>query len=98
MLLNIEGLGRQHEQQQEDRERAAEPLVVAAAEVVVAVDHVGGSVGEELLRNPRVRRIAFTGSTPVGRKVTHNEGDPENRLSRYWVVSDGNISITVAPM
>ena len=29
----------------------------------------GSSVGEELLRNPRVRRIAFTGSTPVGRHV-----------------------------
>src|ERR671919_211576 len=29
----------------------------------------GGTVGEEILRNPRIRRIAFTGSTPVGRHV-----------------------------
>ncbi len=26
----------------------------------------GSTVGEEILRNPRIRRIAFTGSTPVG--------------------------------
>src|SRR4029434_5982278 len=29
----------------------------------------GGSVGEELLRNPRIRRIAFTGSPPGGGPV-----------------------------
>src|SRR5919109_3939377 len=34
----------------------------------------GGTVGEEILRNPRIRRIAFTGSTPVGRHLMEIAG------------------------
>ena len=41
----------------------------------------GGSVGEELLRNPRIRRIAFTGSTPVGRHVMEVAGREIKRVT-----------------
>ena len=41
----------------------------------------GGSVGEELLRNPRVRRIAFTGSTPIGRHVMEVAGREIKRVT-----------------
>src|SRR5438094_7925665 len=34
----------------------------------------GGTVGEEILRNPRIRRIASTGSTHVGRHVMEIAG------------------------
>jgi succinate-semialdehyde dehydrogenase/glutarate-semialdehyde dehydrogenase len=38
-------------------------------------------VGEELLRNPRVRRIAFTGSTEVGRHVMQVAGPEIKRIT-----------------
>lgn len=41
----------------------------------------GGEVGEELLRNPRVRRIAFTGSTAVGRHVMEVAGPAIKRVT-----------------
>src|SRR5216683_7034420 len=41
----------------------------------------GGEVGEELLRNPRVRRIAFTGSTEVGRHVMEVAGREIKRIT-----------------
>jgi succinate-semialdehyde dehydrogenase/glutarate-semialdehyde dehydrogenase len=41
----------------------------------------GGSVGEEILRNPRIRRIAFTGSTPVGRHVMEVAGREIKRVT-----------------
>jgi acyl-CoA reductase-like NAD-dependent aldehyde dehydrogenase len=41
----------------------------------------GGDVGEELLRNPRVRRIAFTGSTAVGRHVMEVAGAQIKRVT-----------------
>src|SRR5438874_3401698 len=41
----------------------------------------GGEVGEELLRNPRVPRIAFTGSTAVGRHVMEVAGPLIKRVT-----------------
>src|SRR5262249_60697615 len=41
----------------------------------------GGTVGEEILRNPRIRRIAFTGSTPVGRHVMEVAGREIKRVT-----------------
>jgi succinate-semialdehyde dehydrogenase/glutarate-semialdehyde dehydrogenase len=41
----------------------------------------GAVVGEELLRNPAVRRIAFTGSTEVGRHVMEVAGPEIKRVT-----------------
>src|SRR5205823_12679224 len=41
----------------------------------------GAEVGEELLRNPRVPRIAFTGSTAVGRHVMQVAGEQIKRVT-----------------
>ncbi|MFQ5932251.1 MAG: aldehyde dehydrogenase family protein, partial [Nitrospiraceae bacterium] len=41
----------------------------------------GGTVGEELLKNPRIRRIAFTGSTEVGRHVMEVAGHEIKRVT-----------------
>src|SRR5256886_9650493 len=45
------------------------------------VTGTGAEVGEELLRHPRVRRIAFTGSTAVGRNVMAVAGPQIKRIS-----------------
>ena len=62
----------------------------------------GGSVGEELLRNPRVRRIAFTGSTPVGRHVMEVAGREIKRVTLELggsdpmiVMEDANVDLAV---
>src|SRR5438445_9749301 len=41
----------------------------------------GAEVGEQLLRHPRVRRIAFTGSTEVGRHVMEVAGPQIKRIT-----------------
>ena len=41
----------------------------------------GGAVGEALLRHPKVRRIAFTGSTEVGRHVMEVAGREIKRVT-----------------
>ncbi|MFQ5851937.1 MAG: aldehyde dehydrogenase family protein [Candidatus Binatia bacterium] len=41
----------------------------------------GSAVGEELLQNPRIRRIAFTGSTEVGRHVMQVAGREIKRVT-----------------
>jgi succinate-semialdehyde dehydrogenase / glutarate-semialdehyde dehydrogenase len=51
------------------------------AGTVNVVTGPGGEVGEELLRNPRVRRIAFTGSTAVGRHVMEVAGREIKRVT-----------------
>ncbi len=51
------------------------------AGAVNVVTGPGGTVGEELLRNPRVRRIAFTGSTEVGRHVMEVAGPAIKRVT-----------------
>jgi succinate-semialdehyde dehydrogenase/glutarate-semialdehyde dehydrogenase len=48
---------------------------------VNAVTGPGSTVGEEILRNPRIRRIAFTGSTPVGRHVMEVAGREIKRVT-----------------
>src|SRR5437762_13907293 len=62
----------------------------------------GGSVGEELLRNPRIRRIAFTGSTPVGRHVMEVAGREIKRVTLELggsdpmiVMEDANVDLAV---
>jgi acyl-CoA reductase-like NAD-dependent aldehyde dehydrogenase len=51
------------------------------AGTVNVVTGPGSEVGEELLRNPRVRRIAFTGSTEVGRHVMEVAGREIKRVT-----------------
>src|SRR5205807_9993601 len=51
------------------------------AGTVNVVTGPGSEVGEELLRNPRVKRIAFTGSTEVGRHVMEVAGREIKRIT-----------------
>jgi succinate-semialdehyde dehydrogenase / glutarate-semialdehyde dehydrogenase len=51
------------------------------AGAVNVVTGPGGDVGEELLRNPRVPRVAFTGSTAVGRHVMEVAGPAIKRVT-----------------
>jgi acyl-CoA reductase-like NAD-dependent aldehyde dehydrogenase len=69
---------------------------------VQVVTGPGGSVGEELLRNPRIRRIAFTGSTPVGRHVMEVAGREIKRVTLELggsdpmiVMGDANLDLAV---
>ncbi len=62
----------------------------------------GGSVGEELLANPRIRRIAFTGSTPIGRHVMEVAGREIKRVTLELggsdpmiVMEDANVDLAV---
>src|ERR671931_1398556 len=62
----------------------------------------GGTVGEEILRNPRIRRIAFTGSTPVGRHVMEVAGREIKRVplelggsDPMIVMEDANLDMAV---
>jgi succinate-semialdehyde dehydrogenase/glutarate-semialdehyde dehydrogenase len=62
----------------------------------------GGSVGEEILRNPRIRRIAFTGSTPVGRHVMEVAGREIKRVTLELggsdpmiVMDDANLDLAI---
>src|SRR5436305_13054043 len=51
------------------------------AGAVNVVTGSGGVVGEELLRHPSIRRIAFTGSTEVGRHVMEVAGREIKRVT-----------------
>ena len=62
----------------------------------------GGTVGEEILRNPRIRRVAFTGSTPVGRHVMEVAGREIKRVTLELggsdpmiVMEDANLDMAV---
>ncbi|HWO40612.1 MAG TPA: aldehyde dehydrogenase family protein [Candidatus Eisenbacteria bacterium] len=62
----------------------------------------GSTVGEEILRNPRIRRIAFTGSTPVGRHVMEVAGREIKRVTLELggsdpmiVMEDANLDVAV---
>jgi acyl-CoA reductase-like NAD-dependent aldehyde dehydrogenase len=62
----------------------------------------GGAVGEEILRNARIRRIAFTGSTPVGRHVMEVAGREIKRVTLELggsdpmiVMEDANLELAV---
>ncbi|MFQ5904203.1 MAG: aldehyde dehydrogenase family protein [Candidatus Binatia bacterium] len=62
----------------------------------------GGIVGEELLKNPRIRRIAFTGSTEVGRHVMEVAGREIKRITLELggsdpmiVMDDANLDVAV---
>jgi succinate-semialdehyde dehydrogenase / glutarate-semialdehyde dehydrogenase len=72
------------------------------AGTVNVVTGPGGTVGEELLRNPHVRRIAFTGSTPVGRHVMEVAGREIKRVTLELggsdpmiVMEDANLDLAV---
>ncbi|MBI4462224.1 MAG: aldehyde dehydrogenase family protein, partial [Acidobacteria bacterium] len=49
--------------------------------VLSIVTGPGGLVGEELLKNPRVRRVAFTGETGTGKHVAEVAGREMKRLT-----------------
>src|SRR5207237_4012671 len=72
------------------------------AGAVNVVTGPGAEVGEELLRNPRVRRIAFTGSTEVGRHVMQVAGKEIKRVTLELggsdpmiVMEDANLDLAV---
>ena len=59
-------------------------------------------MGEELLSNPRIRRIAFTGSTPIGRHVMEVAGREIKRVTLELggsdpmiVMEDANVDMAV---
>ena len=62
----------------------------------------GSTVGEELLKNPRTRRIAFTGSTEIGRHVMEVAGREIKRITLELggsdpmiVMEDANLDLAV---
>jgi succinate-semialdehyde dehydrogenase / glutarate-semialdehyde dehydrogenase len=79
--------------------KAQKQLTKGAVNVVTGP---GGTVGEEILRNPRIRRIAFTGSTPVGRHVMEVAGREIKRVTLELggsdpmiVMEDANLDMAV---
>lgn len=66
--------------------------------VVNVVTGPGSTVGEELLRHPTVRRIAFTGSTDVGRHVLEVAGREIKRVTLELGGSDPMIVMDDAPV
>src|SRR5947199_8402487 len=72
------------------------------AGAVNVVTGSGGVVGEELLRHPSIRRIAFTGSTEVGRHVMEVAGREIKRVTLELggsdpmiVMEDANLDMAV---
>src|SRR5207253_2412476 len=62
----------------------------------------GATVGEEILRNPDIRRIAFTGSTEVGRHVMEVAGREIKRVTLELggsdpmiVMEDANVDLAI---
>lgn len=49
--------------------------------VVTNAPGFSGEVGDELIENPKVRRISFTGSTEVGRQLTERAGRHLKRVA-----------------
>ena len=69
---------------------------------VQVVTGPGSTVGEEILKNPRIRRIAFTGSTPVGRHVMEVAGRQIKRVTLELggsdpmiVMDDANLDLAI---
>src|ERR671934_1582728 len=72
------------------------------AGTVNVVTGSGADIGEELLRHPKVRRIAFTGSTEVGRHVMEVAGREIKRVTLELggsdpmiVMEDANLDMAV---
>ncbi len=62
----------------------------------------GGSIGDALVRNPRVDKIAFTGSTPVGQGIMRSGAETMKHLtmelggkSPNIIFADANIDVAV---
>jgi len=69
---------------------------------VVNIITGGAKEGETLLKNPKVRKVAFTGSTGVGKKIMEAAGSKLQRLSLELggksaniVLADADLSIAV---
>ena len=69
---------------------------------VVNIITGGAEVGQHLLKNPKVRKVAFTGSTGVGKKIMEGAGKNLQRLSLELggksaniVLDDADLSIAV---
>lgn len=69
---------------------------------VVNIITGGAKEGEYLLNNPKVRKVAFTGSTQIGRKIMQGAGKNLQRLSLELggksaniVLDDADLSIAV---
>ena len=56
--------------------------------VVNVITGRGGTVGDHLVTHPKVRRVAFTGSTPVGRHITELAAPKFKRLTMELGGSD----------
>lgn len=69
---------------------------------VVNIITGGAAEGEHLLKNPKVKKVAFTGSTEVGRKIMQAAGSNLQRLSLELggksaniILDDADLSIAV---
>jgi len=69
---------------------------------VNAVTGPGSTVGEEILRHPKIRRIAFTGSTEIGRHVMEVAGREIKRVTLELggsdpmiVMDDANVDLAI---
>lgn len=69
---------------------------------VVNIITGGAKEGEYLLKNPKIRKVAFTGSTAVGKKIMQSAGSNLQRLSLELggksaniVLADADLSIAV---
>ncbi|MFW6280562.1 MAG: aldehyde dehydrogenase family protein [Halanaerobium sp.] len=49
--------------------------------VVNAITGSGSEIGSELIKNPKIKKVAFTGSTAVGRDVLKNSVDSLTKVS-----------------
>ncbi len=79
--------------------KAQKTLTKGAVNVVTGP---GGTVGEEILKNPHIRRIAFTGSTPVGKHVMEVAGREIKRVTLELggsdpmiVMDDANLDLAI---
>lgn len=69
---------------------------------VVNIITGGAAEGEHLLKNPKVKKVAFTGSTHIGRKIMQSAGTRLQRLSLELggksaniILDDADLSIAV---
>jgi aldehyde dehydrogenase (NAD+) len=76
--------------------------IIATSRVPAGVINViagpGRAVGEMLVRHPQVDRVAFTGSTPVGKEILKNGADTLKRVSLELGGKSANIVLRDADL
>lgn len=64
---------------------------VLPPDVLIAVPGAGGTVGDALVRSPKIAKIMFTGSTPVGKRIIEASADNVTRLTLELGGNDAGI-------